>query len=158
MIKALMIFTVFLSAELSFADGQKVLSLKDYDFGSEYTYSFADLGEDVGFSQKDLDSILWDTGTILSVLVADRVLDQDKAKHYLVGALVGRIASAYCDRKDFNLKLNKKKLNYLCSFGAAALAGVLKEVYDSTGRGQVDANDALATAAGGAFVGLRFAF
>jgi len=67
--------------------------------------------------------------------------DYDKKKHFTSGRAIGIMGEAICEQ------LNIKKL-YLCRIGSASLAGILKEVYDSTGRGNVEVNDALATTAG----------
>ncbi len=117
-----------------------------YDFGASW------------LSDKDIESIIWDSVTILSVIAVDQRFEDDKTLHYVAGVAVARLASAYCDSRDFNFRIDRETLNYLCGLGAATLAGVLKEVYDSTGRGNVDVKDALATSEGGAFVGLRSVF
>lgn len=81
--------------------------------------------------------------------------EDDKKKHYLVGAVIGgtmtELAKIY-----FKGDEHQKIKSFLVGAGSAILAGVLKEVYDSKGHGTVDAMDAVYTAVPGALIALRF--
>lgn len=82
--------------------------------------------------------------------------EDDKKKHFIVGALVGGVATTlarvYFKGDDYaDLK------SFLVGAGSALLIGTLKEIYDSTGRGTVDTMDAVYTALPGAAVALRIA-
>lgn len=78
----------------------------------------------------------------------------DKKKHALAGILVGAGVTKIC-QKVFN-KSDNSMTCALSGAGAALLAGVLKEVYDAQGYGQVDAYDAIYTVVPGALISFKF--
>ena len=81
----------------------------------------------------DLSRALAGGGTLaLSPGIAQR---DDKRAHLLVGVGVSVIVAEMTDSP-------------LAGFAAGVALGVLKEAYDSTGRGQVSSDDAAATALG----------
>lgn len=70
----------------------------------------------------------------------------DKTAHFLAGATIAALPTAY-------------GVDPIIGFAVACALGILKEAYDSTGRGTPDINDAIATVAGAATVlPLVFAF
>lgn len=68
---------------------------------------------------------------------ADAWTGTDKDKHVIAGALVGTAVAAYTQDR-------------VAGAVAGAVVGAAKELYDSTGRGQVSAKDLIVTAIGGA--------
>ena len=83
---------------------------------------------------------------------------QDKVRHFLAGYVVGNVTNA-----TFQLILPQKMkhrrlVSALLGFGAGALIGTAKEIYDAQGYGAPDVKDALATAAGGGFGTLTMSF
>lgn len=66
----------------------------------------------------------------------------DKKKHLLAGFLIASVIFAMCLLSEFSA-------SGMAAFLAAVIAGIGKEAYDATGRGNVELMDALATAAGG---------
>lgn len=69
-------------------------------------------------------------------------MTQDKILHAAAGFLIASIAGALA-------WLSGWPAHHLWAALAAMVAGLTKEAWDSTGRGNVDGLDALATAAGG---------
>jgi len=67
---------------------------------------------------------------------------EDKKKHLVVGLMIAAAVFVAC------LVAGIPASGEL-AFAAAVLAGIGKEAYDATGRGNVELMDALATAAGG---------
>ncbi len=113
----------------------------------------------IHFSKNEVNHLLWDITTVASVYALNESnFADDKTLHFAAGALTGRLAAAYCEKREFNSSLSSEKINLLCSLGAATLVGILKELYDSAGNGNPEFEDALVTSAGGFFVGIRYAF
>ncbi len=115
------------------------------------------------FSSGDFNNILLDLAVIAGIVMIGKKLPKDKKYHFYAGALTGAVAGVWCKRSSRAQSVtNPRKRNFLCSLGAASVVGVLKEVYDNTEdssgekRGNVEAKDALITAAGGAVMGLTF--
>lgn len=109
------------------------------------------------FQSKDFKDILLDLAIIGGIIIAGKKLPKDKKLHFYAGALTGLVVGEWCKRSSkASSTTNPKRRNFMCSLGAATAVGVLKEVYDSTGRGNVEFKDALITAAGGAAVGITF--
>ncbi len=80
----------------------------------------------------------------------------DKELHFNAGYIVGSISSELCS-PIYKKQTNKsRQLRFWCSFGAATVAGLAKELYDSTGRGNVEAADAVVTSFGGLQLEFRF--
>lgn len=67
----------------------------------------------------------------------------DKKKHLVAGLVIAGAVFAAC------LIVGIPAAGQF-AFASAVIAGIAKEAYDATGRGQVEVMDALATAAGGA--------
>ena len=82
--------------------------------------------------------------------------EPDKRKHAIYGTLIGYGAKKICENYIFK-KDNKIKCA-LTGAGAALLAGLAKELYDSTGRGNVDAMDAVYTFVPGALISFSYKF
>lgn len=80
--------------------------------------------------------------------------EDDKKKHVLAGAIVGAAATKICEY--FLKQDNNRLVCALTGAGAALLAGVAKEVYDTGGRGSVEAMDAVYTFVPGALVSFKF--
>ena len=94
--------------------------------------------------------------TVSDMLVYDYSNAGDKLMHYNAGYIIGSISSELCS-PIYKKQTNKsRRLRFWCSFTAATVAGVAKEFYDSTGRGNVEAADAIATSLGGFQLELRF--
>lgn len=107
------------------------------------------------FTGLDFKNILIDFAVFAGIYAAGKKLPKDKRYHLYAGAISGKVASLWCGaRSNTSLQTDLKKRKFLCSFGAASVVGVLKEVYDSTGRGNVDFKDAVVTGAGGALIGV----
>lgn len=79
---------------------------------------------------------------------------EDKKKHALVGAIIGAGTTKLC-QKLYNGK-NDKLVCALTGAGAALLAGLGKEYWDSKGHGNVDAMDAVYTFVPGALISFKF--
>lgn len=80
----------------------------------------------------------------------------DKEMHFNAGYIIGSISSELCSPVLMKQTNKSSQLRFWCSFTAATLAGVAKEFYDSTGRGNVEAADAVATSLGGFQLEFRF--
>jgi len=80
-------------------------------------------------------------------------LQEDKVKHFAVGAMVSGSAQMLA----YKLTDNRGK-SMLIGFGAGCVAGVAKELYDMTGRGTPSFKDALWTGIGAGIgsVSVRF--
>jgi hypothetical protein len=93
---------------------------------------------------------------VTDTIVYDYTNASDKHLHFSAGYIIGSISSEVCS-PIYRQQTNKsRQLRFWCSFGAATIAGVAKEFYDSTGRGEVEAADALATSFGGLQIELKF--
>lgn len=100
-------------------------------------------------SDQNLDDDIRNKILVDSINLVEESFD-DKRKHFYSGRAVGILGEAFCE------SIEMENL-FLCRISAATVAGVLKEVYDSTGRGDVEVNDALATSAGAIyFLKLKF--
>lgn len=91
---------------------------------------------------------------LLSELIARSYSEKDKRMHARAGAYVGYFSKKACEHGPGLLQLDVKigpTGQFFCALAGATLAGVLKEVYDSTDRKNhtVDPKDAVATAVGG---------
>ncbi|EQC44035.1 hypothetical protein [Bacteriovorax sp. Seq25_V] len=91
---------------------------------------------------------------VATVLHTTLQAPEDKKKHALVGAVIGLGATKLCE-KIYNGDDNRL-ICALTGAGAALLAGLGKEVYDSGGRGNVDAMDAVYTFVPGALISFKF--
>jgi uncharacterized protein YfiM (DUF2279 family) len=80
-------------------------------------------------------------------------LQQDKVKHFGVGALVAGSTQMLA----YELTDNRGK-SMLIGFGAGCVAGVAKELYDMTGRGTPSFKDALWTGIGAGIGSLSVRF
>lgn len=82
-------------------------------------------------------------------------LAPDKYKHVVGGAVISygtkEVAKIYF-KDDFNAELKST----IAGVVASSLVGILKEVRDSRGYGNVEAKDAFATSLGGALVAVRY--
>ncbi len=96
--------------------------------------------------------------TALAVTLVHSVFsaEPDKRKHAIYGTLIGYGAKKICE--NFIFKKNNKITCALTGAGAALLAGIVKELYDSTGRGNVDAMDAVYTFVPGALISFSYRF
>lgn len=123
--------------ELVAAVTQQQLFIKDFEedefFLKRNSISFQD-------SDQDLEEEIRNQILVESINLVEESFN-DKRKHFYSGRAAGVLGEAFCESIEMdNL--------FLCRLSAATIAGVLKEVYDSTGRGNVEVNDALATSAG----------
>gem|GEM_PF-4133643 len=93
-----------------------------------------------------------------SVVLATRTLEHDKVLHYIAGAAIGKFAGSLCDKLYTGgpNRFSKRQMNALCSAGAAALVGAIKELYDHKYGGNVEFNDFAVTAAGGLFISFKY--
>jgi hypothetical protein len=82
----------------------------------------------------------------------------DKKAHSMAGNSIAFMAQGFCDHsaRQNSAGLSLEKSSFLCGLGAASLVGVLKELYDSTGRGHVELEDAVATGIGGFYIRYQF--
>jgi len=83
--------------------------------------------------------------------------EDDKKKHFLVGTVVGGTAMTVA-KLYFKNDENSDLKAFIAGTSAALLAGLLKEAYDATGRGNVDAMDAVYTAVPGAALSFKLSF
>lgn len=91
---------------------------------------------------------------VLSEVIARRYDQRDKRVHARAGAYIGYFSKKSCERLPGLLELDIRvgaSGQFFCALAGAAIAGVLKEVYDSTKphKHTVDSQDAIATALGG---------
>lgn len=91
---------------------------------------------------------------VLAEITAGQFREKDKQMHARAGAYVGYFSKKACEKGPEILELDLRigpVGQFFCALAGAAVAGVLKEVYDSTDRQNhtVDSRDALATAIGG---------
>jgi fluoride ion exporter CrcB/FEX len=75
--------------------------------------------------------------------------DNDKARHFLAGYVVGNITTGSLQLMLPKDMKNRKLWSIVGGIGASVLVGLGKEYYDSKGHGHVDAMDAVATGLGG---------
>lgn len=114
-------------------------------------------GNSMMFRGSDFSGIMIDFAVIAGIYLVGKKMPKDKRYHLYAGALTGRVASIWCGaRSGHKTVTERRKRQFLCSFGAASVVGVMKEVYDSTGRGTVDFKDAVVTGLGGAAMGVRY--
>lgn len=100
---------------------------------------------------------LVDAAILASFPVMYKYAPRDKFYHYVAGASAALAANRFCYEVVFKNNEHRKKYSDICGVGAAALAGALKEFYDSRTPGHtVDFKDFAATAAGGAVISMRF--
>lgn len=92
-------------------------------------------------------------GTTVGVALAERMYpgQPDKRLHAIAGGLIAGATSEYVTWRTGN-----RFVGAAAGCAAALVAGVAKEAYDATGRGNVDRRDVVATAAGGAPVCLSY--
>ncbi len=91
---------------------------------------------------------------IATVLHTTLQAPEDKKKHALVGSLIGLGTTKICQK--FFSGDDNRLVCALTGAGAALLAGIAKEVYDTGGRGNVDAMDAVYTFVPGALISFKF--
>ena len=82
-----------------------------------------------------------------------RTYEKDKLIHFSTGVMV----SVICSEIYYKQKKNKKEA-ILFGMGMGILAGLTKELYDSTGRGNSNMKDLLWTATGSTLPGLSLVF
>lgn len=99
---------------------------------------------------------LLDAAILASFPLARDQFPRDKFYHYTAGASAALVANRICYGIVFKKNKHRKLFSNLCGLGSAALAGGLKELYDSKTGGTVEFNDFAATTLGGAVVTLRF--
>lgn len=110
------------------------------------------------YAGDDFTNILIDFAVIAGLYAAGKNMPKDKRMHLYAGAITGRVASIWCGMKNKHKPITeRRKRQFLCSFGAATAAGILKEVYDGvSGKGQVEFKDAVVTGVGGTLMGIRY--
>ena len=121
-------------------------TVQDYIDSIRYDYPFVD---SVVFKHS------LDLSLALSIAHLINIKKQDKVKHALVGAIIGYGVTKLCGY------ITRQNDSLLCSLtGAAAsiIIGILKELYDSTGRGTVDYKDAIYTFVPGTLISFRIMF
>lgn len=90
---------------------------------------------------------------LLTEVLVDSQSEPDKKKHVRAGSYIGYFSSAACrngpDLLQLNIRINKTG-QFFCAMAGATVAGILKEVYDSTDTKNhtVDAKDIVATSLG----------
>jgi hypothetical protein len=82
-------------------------------------------------------------------------LAPDKYKHVVGGAIIS-YGTKEVARLYFKDDLNAELKSTIAGIVASTLTGILKEVRDSRGYGNVEAKDAIATSLGGALVAVRY--
>ena len=82
-----------------------------------------------------------------------RTYEKDRLIHFSTGIMV----SVVCSEIYYKHKKNKKEA-VLFGIGMGILAGLTKEIYDSTGRGNSNMKDFLWTATGSTLPGLSLVF
>jgi len=82
-----------------------------------------------------------------------RTYEKDKLIHFSTGVMV----SVICSEIYYKQKKNKKEA-IVFGMGMGILAGLTKELYDSTGRGNSNMKDFLWTATGSTLPGLSLIF
>jgi hypothetical protein len=80
----------------------------------------------------------------------------DKQLHTEAGRLTSFIASEFCGSNIVKTRYSKGRQKFACGVGAATIIGILKEVVDSAGYGNVEGADALATSFGGVLFKIDF--
>ena len=108
------------------------------------------------FLEQPIVQMAINTSLAAAVVHTALAADKDKQKHALYGAIIAYGAKKLCQKYIF-----KKDNSLSCALtgaGAAFLAGILKEAYDSTGRGNVDSMDAIYTFVPGALISFSLSF
>ena len=82
-----------------------------------------------------------------------RTYEKDKLIHFSTGVML----SVICSEIYYKQKKNKKEA-ILFGMGMGILAGLTKELYDSTGRGNSNMKDFIWTATGSSLPGLSLVF
>ena len=77
---------------------------------------------------------------------------EDKRKHVLAGTLISVGATKLCQ---YLIEEDDSLICALTGIGASVLAGIGKELYDSTGRGNVDVMDAVYTFVPGTLISIK---
>lgn len=83
---------------------------------------------------------------------------QDKVRHFLAGYVVGNVTNGAFQLILPETLKHRRLISALLGFGAGALIGAGKEIWDAQGHGNPSVNDALATALGGAVGTLTISF
>jgi hypothetical protein len=100
------------------------------------------------------------------LLVHIQLQKTDWQKHYIAGTLAGGITILTTRgilkfiAKKKNFHISERKMTYISSMAGlliSLLAGAGKEIYDTTGRGNPEWQDAMFTAAGGAMISIFYA-
>jgi len=111
----------------------------------------------MNFSGTEFQNILIDIAIVAGIYLIGKQMPKDKQMHFYVGAITGAAAGKWCESRNEHLsRKEKRKKIFLCTLGSSTIVGVLKEAYDSTGRGNVEFADAAVTSAGGAAATLLF--
>jgi len=124
--------------------------------GINQTEINCDLNKDTTFLQNEVFQQSVNISLVAAVLHTYFQAESDKKKHFLAGALIAAGTTKLCEKI-----IDGGKDSVVCALsgaGAALIAGLLKEAYDSTGRGNVDAMDAVYTFVPGALVSFRLSF
>ena len=112
-------------------------------------------GEEATLNARDLNSLAAAVDSYNTV--NSKHTTDDKVLHTHAGRLTSIVAQSMCSEMGIEpTGISRKTSSFLCGLGASTLASILKEVYDSTGRGEVDSMDAVATSFGGVWLEFRF--
>lgn len=167
--------TIFITETL-INDGNKIASFQEMEFEEKLIYpqeylkllgnsEIEKYGAEEGSAGIQVLTTFARVGLpVVLSLRASRILSPDRLdwqRHFIAGAMISGVTILTVNGvmrllPGKTTRVRKTVIASLAGLGMAILAGVGKEIYDSTGRGTPETRDAWFTAAGGAFVSLIF--
>lgn len=144
------------------ANEPATLKLDDYQLTSQYKGPDADQRLGIDISDLSTEKALFFANlagtTAAGYGVVSLSPDQDKARHFLAGYVVGNVTNGLSQLMlDDDVK-NRRLVSILIGVASSVLVGIGKEVLDSRGHGTASIGDALATGAGGITGSLTLSF